>query len=75
MTTKTSRSPMTTKPIFYAGQTVILRTPSRIRGTEPNSLTAAPGWVYECRTCALSTGHTSECWTNCTARYTPKEMP
>ena len=34
----------------------------------PDSLTATPGWVYECRTCALPTGHTSECWTNCTTR-------
>lgn len=34
----------------------------------PDSLTATPGWVYECRTCALPTGHTSECWTNCEMR-------
>ena len=32
MTTKT----IPNKPIFYAGQTVILRTPSRIRGAEPD---------------------------------------
>ena len=31
MTTKTSRSPMTTKPIFRAGQTVILCTPRHRR--------------------------------------------
>ena len=41
----------------------------------PDSLTATPGLVYECRTCALPTGHTSDCWTNCTTRYTPKEKP
>ena len=41
----------------------------------PDSLTAILGWVYECRTCALPTGHTSDCWTNCATRYTPKKMP
>lgn len=35
----------------------------------PDSLAATPGWVYECRTCALPTGHTSECWTNCEMRW------
>ena len=24
---------------------------------------------------ALPTGHTSDCWTDCTTRYTPKEKP
>ena len=38
---------------------------------KPDSITAIPGWVYECRTCALPTGHTSDCWTDCTTRYTP----
>ena len=38
---------------------------------KPNSITAIPGWSYECRTCALPTGHTSDCWTDCTTRYTP----
>ena len=35
-------------------------------------ITDTPGWVYECRTCALPTGHTSDCWTNCTTRYTQR---
>ena len=41
----------------------------------PDSLTVATIWVYECRTCALPTGHTSDCWTGCTTCYAPRKMP
>ena len=82
----TGRSPKAKDPASVLAVSVMLLTvgvagittcakPCTKSWHKPNSLTAIPGWVYECRTCALPTGHASDCWTDCTTRYTPKKMP